>query len=92
MSDPAMPSSARPRVCFLSSQHPPLDKRVFEKEALSLLREKLFRPAYDMMLKSSHIFNMLDARGVLSPSERQAYIARVRNLAKGCAMGYLENK
>jgi glycyl-tRNA synthetase alpha chain len=64
----------------------------YEKEALGLLREKLFRPAYDMMLKSSHIFNMLDARGVLSPSERQSYIARVRNLAKGCAMGYLENR
>ncbi len=65
---------------------------MYEKESGQLIKDKLFLPAYDLMLKTSHIFNMLDARGVISPSERQSYIARVRNLAKGCAMGYLENE
>ncbi|MBM3252686.1 MAG: glycine--tRNA ligase subunit alpha [Candidatus Omnitrophica bacterium] len=64
----------------------------YEKESKKLIKEKLFLPAYDIMLKTSHIFNMLDARGVLSPLERQSYIARVRNLARGCAEGYLEYK
>ncbi len=41
-------------------------------------------PAYDQCLKASHIFNLLDARGVISVTERQAYIGRVRALAKGC--------
>ena len=42
-------------------------------------------PAYDQCIKASHIFNLLDARGVISPTERQAYIGRVRTLAKACA-------
>jgi glycyl-tRNA synthetase alpha chain len=42
-------------------------------------------PAFDYCLKASHLFNLLDARGVVSPTERQSYIARVRTLAKGCA-------
>ena len=41
-------------------------------------------PAYDQCIKASHTFNMLDARGVISVTERQAYILRVRDLAKGC--------
>ena len=46
-------------------------------------------PAYDQCLKASHLFNLLDARGVISVTERAAYIARVRALAKGCAEGWL---
>jgi glycyl-tRNA synthetase alpha chain len=46
-------------------------------------------PAYDQCVKASHAFNLLDARGVVSPTERQAYIARVRALAKACADAYL---
>jgi glycyl-tRNA synthetase alpha chain len=46
-------------------------------------------PAYDQCIKASHIFNLLDARGVISPTERQAYIARVRALAKQCADAFL---
>ena len=46
-------------------------------------------PAYDQCIKASHIFNLLDARGVISPTERQAYIARVRALAKLCADAFL---
>jgi glycyl-tRNA synthetase alpha chain len=49
-------------------------------------------PAYDQCIKASHLFNLLDARGVISPTERQAYIARVRGLAKRCADAYLETE
>lgn len=47
-------------------------------------------PAYDQCIKASHIFNLLDARGVISVTERQAYIGRVRSLAKACADAFLE--
>ena len=49
-------------------------------------------PAYDQTIKASHLFNLLDARGVISPTERQAYIGRVRSLAKACADAYLETE
>lgn len=45
-------------------------------------------PAYEHALKASHLFNLLDARGVVSPTQRQEYIKRVRDLAKGCAEAY----
>jgi glycyl-tRNA synthetase alpha chain len=50
----------------------------------------LAHPAYDQCIKASHIFNLLDARGVISVTERQAYIGRVRALAKLCADAWLE--
>ena len=50
---------------------------------------KLALPAYDQCIKASHIFNMLDARGVISVTERQAYIFRVRELAKGCCEAWV---
>lgn len=62
----------------------------YEKEALALIKEHLPLPAYDFCLKCSHSFNMLDARGAISVTERTAYIARVRNLARKCAAGYLK--
>jgi glycyl-tRNA synthetase alpha chain len=46
-------------------------------------------PAYDQCLKASHLFNLLDARGVISVTERQAYIGRVRALAKGCCEAWV---
>ncbi|TNF20444.1 MAG: glycine--tRNA ligase subunit alpha, partial [Rhodobacteraceae bacterium] len=49
------------------------------------LRIVMAHPAYDQCIKASHIFNLLDARGVISVTERQAYIGRVRALAKACA-------
>ena len=49
-------------------------------------------PAYDQTIKASHLFNLLDARGVISPTERQAYIGRVRALAKACADAYLDTE
>ena len=55
-----------------------------EAECAMLLDNQLALPAYDQCMKASHLFNLLDARGVISVSERQAYIGRVRALAKGC--------
>ncbi len=63
---------------------------MYEKESLRLIRKGLIFPGYDFCLKCSHAFNMLDARGALSVAERTGYIARVRNLAKQCAEGYLK--
>jgi glycyl-tRNA synthetase alpha chain len=64
--------------------------RKFEKDAEQLLKEGLLFPGYDFVIKLSHIFNLLDARGAISPSERQAYILRIRNLARLAAKVYLE--
>ena len=62
---------------------------MYEKECKKLLSRELILPAYDFCLKCSHAFNVLDARGALSVTERTTYIAKVRNLAKLCAVGYL---
>jgi glycyl-tRNA synthetase alpha chain len=61
----------------------------FEQEAADLLERGLLLPAYDQVLKASHAFNLLDARGALSVTERAAYIARVRKLARRVAEEYL---
>jgi glycyl-tRNA synthetase alpha chain len=63
-----------------------------ERECRALLAKKLPLPAYDQCIKASHRFNLLDARGVISVAERQAYIGRVRALAKGCCEGWLESR
>ncbi|MEE8544534.1 MAG: glycine--tRNA ligase subunit alpha [Alphaproteobacteria bacterium] len=63
-----------------------------EDECKALLGAKLPLPAYDQCMKASHLFNLLDARGVISVTERAAYIARVRALAKGCCEGWLESR
>ena len=47
-------------------------------------------PAYDQCIKASHVFNLLDARGVISVTERQSYILRVRELAKACCAAWLK--
>ena len=61
-----------------------------ERECAALLASRsLALPAYDQCIKASHLFNLLDARGVISVTERAAYIARVRTLAKGCCEGWL---
>jgi glycyl-tRNA synthetase alpha chain len=49
-------------------------------------------PAYDQCMKASHLFNLLDARGVISVTERQAYIGRVRALAKACCEAWVESR
>jgi glycyl-tRNA synthetase alpha chain len=60
-----------------------------EKECAKLIEAKLPLPAYDQCIKASHCFNLLDARGVISVTERAAYIGRVRALAKACCEGWL---
>ncbi|MBI3212018.1 MAG: glycine--tRNA ligase subunit alpha, partial [Simkania negevensis] len=64
----------------------------FALEAKRLLQEKLPIPAYDFVIKASHAFNMLEARGILSVSERAAYITRIRELAKNIAALYLKSR
>jgi glycyl-tRNA synthetase alpha chain len=61
-----------------------------EEECRLLLERRLPLPAYDQVLKASHMFNLLDARGAISAAERAAYIGRVRNLAREVAQAYLE--
>lgn len=62
-----------------------------ENESARALERNLTHPAYEHCLNASHIFNVLDARGVISPTERESYIARVRDLAKACCTQYIEN-
>jgi len=64
----------------------------FESEAKRLMEAQCTLPAYEMVLKSSHTFNLLDARGAISVTERAAYIGRVRNLAKAVALAYYESR
>jgi glycyl-tRNA synthetase alpha chain len=63
-----------------------------EGECQALLAAGLALPAYDQCIKASHSFNLLDARGVISVTERQAYIARVRALAKACCEAWLKGE
>ena len=64
----------------------------YEKDAEHLIAEKLPLPAYEMVMKASHTFNLLDARKAISVTERQRYILRVRTLARGVAQGYFESR
>ncbi len=64
----------------------------YEREALRVLDAGFSLPAYDYCLKCSHAFNLLDARGAISVTERVAYIGRVRNLARRCAEAYLKTR
>ncbi|GAB4233030.1 MAG: glycine--tRNA ligase [Chlamydiales bacterium] len=63
-----------------------------EQEALRLIENSLPIPSYDFIIKSSHAFNMLDARGVISVTERTHYISRIRDLAKLAAEKYIEKR
>jgi len=63
-----------------------------EQECKSLLDKKLSLPAYDQCLKASHIFNLLEARGVIGVAERTGYITRIRELAKGCGALWLSTQ
>lgn len=63
---------------------------MYENEAVRLIEKDLVLPAYDYCLKTSHTFNLLDARGAISVAERTRFIGRVRDIAKKCAEGYLK--
>ncbi|NPV90251.1 MAG: glycine--tRNA ligase subunit alpha [Firmicutes bacterium] len=65
---------------------------MYEKEALRVIERGLVQPAFDYVLKCSHTFNLLDARGAISVNERTGFIARVRNMARACALAYVEQR
>jgi glycyl-tRNA synthetase alpha chain len=64
----------------------------YEAEAKRLMAAKLALPAYEMVLKAAHTFNLLDARGAISVTERAAYIGRIRNLARSVSQAYFESR
>jgi len=64
----------------------------YEKEAMSLTKAGLVLPSYDFVLKCSHVFNLLEARGAISVTERANYIGKIRKLARYCAKLYLEQR
>ena len=64
----------------------------YEAEGLRLVEKGLTFPAYDHALKCSHTFNLLDARGAISVSERARYIGRIRKMARACAESYLKSR
>ncbi|MDE1953659.1 MAG: glycine--tRNA ligase subunit alpha [Betaproteobacteria bacterium] len=63
-----------------------------ERQAKHLMAAQLALPAYEQVLKCAHTFNLLDARGAISVTERAAYIGRIRNLARGVAQEYLDSR
>ena len=65
---------------------------IYEKEANRALEDNLVFPSYDYVLKCSHVFNVLDARGAISVSQRTNYITKVRNLARIVASKYIEQR
>jgi len=63
-----------------------------EKQSKHLMDQQLALPAYEQLLKCGHSFNLLDARGAISVTERAAYIGRIRNLARAVAQSYLDSR
>jgi glycyl-tRNA synthetase alpha chain len=63
-----------------------------EKQAKYLMEQQLALPAYEQVLKGAHSFNLLDARGAISVTERAAYIGRLRNLARTVAQSYFDSR
>ena len=63
-----------------------------EGNAKHLMEQQLALPAYEQVLKAAHTFNLLDARGAISVTERAAYIGRIRNLARAVAQSYLDSR
>ncbi len=63
-----------------------------ERQASALIAEQLALPAYEQVLKAAHNFNLLDARGAISVTERAAYMGKIRNLARAVAQSYLESR
>ena len=77
---------------FANTDHLLKNFEIAENECKSLLEKKLSLPAYDQCLKASHVFNLLDARGVIGVAQRTEYISRIRELAKGCGKIWLETQ
>ena len=64
----------------------------YEKQASSLVSKSLALPAYEQVLKAAHTFNLLDARGVISVTERADYIAKIRKISREVAASYLDSR
>ena len=64
----------------------------FEQEALKLIDLGLVHPAYDYILKCSHTFNLLDARGMISVSDRAGYLGRIRKMARSVAQAFVAER
>ena len=77
---------------FANTDHLLKNFDIAENECKSLLEKKLPLPAYDQCLKASHVFNLLDARGVIGVAQRTEYISRIRELAKGSGEIWLETQ
>jgi len=77
---------------FANTEHLSKNFGIAESECKSLLEKKLPLPAYDQCLKASHIFNLLDSRGVIGVAQRTEYISRIRELAKGAGQAWLESQ
>ncbi len=77
---------------FANTEHLLKNFEIAEMECKFLLEKKLPLPAYDQCLKASHIFNLLDARGVIGVAQRTDYISRIRELAKGSGKSWLESQ
>src|SRR5438034_3477674 len=82
------------RYAFEESNVPKLFEQfaLFESEATRLLESKLPLPGYEMILKAAHTFNLLDARGAISVTERAAYFGRIRRLSRLVAQAYVESR
>jgi glycyl-tRNA synthetase alpha chain len=65
---------------------------MYQEECLRCLDAGIVLPAYDYVIKSSHVFNLLDARGAISAAERAGFIAKVRNLARRCGQAYVRSR
>ncbi len=81
--------------CYYNFEHASIPRLLqlfdlYEQETKDILQHNLVAPAYDACLKCSHLFNLLDARGAISVTERTEYILRIRKLAKACAEASLE--
>jgi glycyl-tRNA synthetase alpha chain len=63
-----------------------------ERQSQHLMAQQLALPAYEQLLKAAHTFNLLDARGAISVTERATYIGRIRNLARAVAQSYLDSR
>ena len=77
---------------YANTEHLLKNFEIAENECKFLLEKKLPLPAYDQCLKASHIFNLLDARGVIGVAQRTEYISRIRELAKGSGEAWLESQ
>ena len=70
-------------------------RRILDADAIDPKKDRsivMAHPAYDQCIKASHVFNLLDARGVISVTERQNYIGRVRDLSKACGEAFLQTE